>query len=302
MSKPDIFKERITHSRRAATSVLLEYGATLGARGLVSGKRGQNFVVDRLFITGHKQDFGSGGNFEGPIILNLTNQSGGGGGVVSINEIYFGRYWPTVNEQRPMLFDIQKMGLVADYDDATPIFPPSLGVSQLAVAAATGIGALTNDVFASVRFVDQQSEIMRGLKPGAWRAISGHLNQGPTATLFAAPGLGYYWRIHTICITASAIQNSTTNHITLGMDAVPVNAPIFRIRVPRAGHNGLLELFMTDIDIPVGENLPIAVHVNGSPLSFGDPAALAGRYNIVVGAEKCPIGIGKFINKTGVPA
>ncbi len=267
-------------------------GGVLSPRSHLVGRRGHKLVLDRLIVTMETSDWVQAGTGEGFLLLRTTNQNGGALATKNLGDLLIGVFSGTAGQPERYTLDMDKFGYAPDDEIASDQkeWPSSIAVARFDTTPAAI--AATTSVTMRGRYVNQLSEGAKGLKKGLWG--SWHTLSGSPVAV-AAPGVGFYLRVHTLILMGHAVANATTNLITMGSDGVtPANAPIRRWRNAGANNRSAIRVAMTDIDIPFPENTPVAF----SQAGFGAPLHSACA---VVGAEICPLPIGNHISKSNTP-
>ncbi len=309
-------------------------GLTTGVRLLVAGKRGQTFIVDKVSINGmpgspalDAQVATSVSALNGAFILMASTKDNASADLVRhLLPFYLGgTTLSTGNTAATIALEGPQIDLMIDKLGFVPPkvrvaagdrgVPPSLGVCR--VDGATGYDSVTQDVEVGARFVSEEAAERFGIRPGWW----GHLHSseadavpGTAKILIPAPTANEpttgqpiggvatdYWRIHTLIVLAGPPQvTGGTNTITIGTGATPATAPILSLRAARADDSGFIKVILTDVDLPC----PAGAEIRVAHAGFGTASPLVApdtRISVIVGAELCPSGVGRFINKTGVP-
>lgn len=281
-------------------------GSASTTLNLVAGRHGQVAIVDKLKIVGqvgHPAGDSAApwaGVGDGFGFLRSVNFNGGS---LAAKEILPLTLWrPAVNSANVPIYSpaaavIEKFGWVPtiERDSNGRDFPTS--IQYVRTDPAANIGGQTLEVDLEIRWGNLLGDQAHSLKPGSWGGVSG-LAAG--TSVLAAPGVGYYWRIHTIVIEAvggafAGAPAPLNETIALSDDANVTQ--LMSWRVTSAFDRGRVEFIATDIDWPCRENSAITFHP-----SAGLNVAPTGNYSVLVGAERCPITTNPFVNLTGTPA
>lgn len=286
-----------------STDSVPESAASLSAN-LIAGRRGQVAVVDKIDMSGlagnPQSDTGAPftGIGEGFGFLRSLNANSG----TPLEQLPFGLWRPAVTSTNapiysPVRLVMEKFGWVpaTQVDSLGREFPSSVMYTRL--DGSTSLSAFTFECAVQARFVDKLGAQAHDLKEGSWGGVTGAV---AGTQILAAPGVGFYWRIHTLFIAgvggvfagAPAPLNET---IALSDDGNTTQ--IMSWRVTSALERGRVEVALTDIDWPVRENSAISLFT-----SAGLGTAPAGGYCGMIGAERCPIVTNPFVNLTGAPA
>lgn len=256
------------------------------------GRNGQLMVVDRLDI----ETVGNPGAAATQVVGFRDANLGGTAGT----DLYFNLKPKTAGEGwcRELSFD--KFGYVAqpDFTQVGTGVQASRQEAQRKLAIFSADDASTGNETAEIagwlRYVERESAYQKGIKPGEWgsKIYFAALGAGFTATetVLAAPGAGFFYRIHTLIIFG--VGAATNNRVVVGTNATPANAPLIEFYSAVARNGFALQVAMTDTDIPCPENTPVVVGWETGYDSTG---------SIIVGAEKCTLSAGhNLVNLTGV--
>lgn len=275
---------------------------------LVAGRHGQVAIVDKVRVSGvvgnPQGDTAApwAGIGDGYGTLRALDYSTGA--FVATDSLPLTFWRPAVNSANvpiytPISITIDKFGWVPriNRDANGRDFPAS--IQYIRVDPGANMGGNTTEVDVEIRWGNLLGDQAHSIKPGSWGGVSG-LVAG--TSVLAAPGVGYYWRIHTIVIEAvggafAGAPAPLNETIALSDDANVTQ--LMSWRVTSAFDRGRVEFIATDIDWPCRENAAITFHPSAG---LNTAAGGGGNYSVLIGAERCPITTNPFVNLTGTPA
>lgn len=250
------------------------------------GKIGQVMILDGIEIygLGDSSKVSTGGSFLG---IRKDRYDGNNAGIFDL--VFIVHSWNLTNNTKEWFqWHIEKVGYGAKHE----YYTASDGKER---ANAMGAFNFVNTAVADLesrldlRYMGTQDAERCGLRKGAWGVSDGIT--GTNQVILPAPGVGMHYRIRTLLICAGG-NADPTQRITLGDNATATSSPIKVWYCHPSGNESRIVQFLTDLDIPCGENQPVT-------LTFG--AQFLARHSIVVGAEVAPIERQNFLSLTRAP-